>query len=147
MKESTAQVLGRLNATIPVKELLPSSVPCNGCTACCRGDIITLHPEMGDDPSQYETREVEIPGRGTVHVIIKNDDGNCVYLGRNGCTIHDRAPAICQEFDCAGLVLKAGNSGVREMLQRGVMSKEVAKRGKELLRRGYRPRKEWRRKQ
>jgi uncharacterized protein len=30
-------------------------------------------------------------------------NGDCYYLGPTGCTIHDRAPALCREFDCRTL--------------------------------------------
>lgn len=76
-------------------------VPCNGCTLCCRLDLIVLHPERGDDPARYLTEPMEHPMTGkTVHVLKHGPDGWCIYLGQNGCTIHDRAPAICREFDC-----------------------------------------------
>lgn len=132
-------------AELIAKEPVVSNVPCNGCTACCHDDVIFLHPDFGDDPSQYQTRELTI--RGETHIVLAKDPTgkHCVYLGRNGCTIHDRAPAVCREFDCAGLVKKAGSAEVRRLVKRGLMDKAVAQRGKELLRRGYRPGKQWRR--
>ena len=30
-------------------------VPCGGCNECCRGDALSLHPEAGDDETQYVT--------------------------------------------------------------------------------------------
>jgi Fe-S-cluster containining protein len=37
-------------------------------------------------------------------VLELTDDGACVYLGPDGCTIHDRAPIICRTFDCRRFV-------------------------------------------
>ena len=37
------------------------AVNCAGCTLCCRGDMIMLHPECGDDPSQFETVRARNP--------------------------------------------------------------------------------------
>jgi len=33
-------------------------------------------------------------------------DGDCVYLGEAGCTIHDHAPALCRAADCRALALR-----------------------------------------
>lgn len=83
-----------------------ANVPCNGCTACCQRDLLILHPEMGDDPSQYETMEVVNPITNEAALALQHgDDGSCIYLGENGCTIHSRAPAICREFDCRAFYL------------------------------------------
>lgn len=75
-------------------------VPCNGCTACCRNEIVVLVAADGD-PADWECDEVRDPITGeTHHHLKKREDGACVYLGENGCTIHERAPLICRSFDC-----------------------------------------------
>lgn len=93
------------------------SVPCNGCTACCRGEAIELHPEMGDDVASYDTMVVEIGAPGIpsrkATVLRLNPDGSCVYLGEGGCTIHDRAPQICRVFDCRRFAMSLGNRAQR----------------------------------
>ena len=65
------------------------SVPCNGCRACCIGWDVKLQP--ADDWSQYEH---------TDGVLNRKPNGHCVYLGDEGCTIHDKAPEVCRRFDC-----------------------------------------------
>jgi Fe-S-cluster containining protein len=79
---------------------LRNPVPCQGCTACCRGELVVLFPEDGDDPARLE--HVELPGGelGPLLVLKHRENGDCVYLGPQGCTIHDRAPAVCRAFDC-----------------------------------------------
>jgi hypothetical protein len=79
-----------------------ATVPCDGCTACCRHhELIALHPDKGDIPALYLTERVTNPLTGqTVLAIQRNADGSCVYVGPQGCTIHDRAPVICRRFDC-----------------------------------------------
>ena len=74
-------------------------VPCNGCRLCCDGDAIRLLP--GDDPTQYQTEPHEMI-RGAL-MLAHRKNGECVYLGEWGCTIHDRAPLMCREFDCRNL--------------------------------------------
>jgi hypothetical protein len=70
-----------------------------------------MHPECGDDPSQYATDEYE--GR----LILKHkDNGDCIYLDRaKGCTIHNHRPVICRELDCRALVDAAGEKRLKAM--------------------------------
>ena len=76
-------------------------VPCNGCTACCRGgEFIVLFPEHGDDPASYEHDALRSEQGEPILVLRHRDNGDCVYLGEHGCTIHGRAPSICRHFDC-----------------------------------------------
>lgn len=35
-----------------------------------------------------------------MHMLAHKANGECVYLGKKGCTIHDRAPIVCKAFDC-----------------------------------------------
>jgi uncharacterized protein len=87
-----------------VTEVRISDVPCNGCTACCRsGEMVILQSECGDVVSRYQT-QVMYHGAIPIVVLKRKSDGSCVYLGENGCTIHDWAPAQCKAFDCRELV-------------------------------------------
>lgn len=77
-----------------------SHVPCNGCTACCRGgELVVLFEEEGDRPETFEHDAVETP-HGTLLLLRHRPNGDCVYLGEHGCTIYHRAPAVCRRFDC-----------------------------------------------
>lgn len=79
-----------------------SDVPCNGCTACCKHDDVFLRP--GEDPRDYRVERVLDATKGEMGWRLqhkaKRDGGGCIYLGDGGCTIHDRAPAVCKQFDC-----------------------------------------------
>lgn len=76
-------------------------MPCAGCRVCCINDAIILHPEMGDDVASYHTEAITHPLTGKPAVMLTHKaNGECVYLGPAGCTIHHRAPAICREYDC-----------------------------------------------
>jgi len=87
---------------------MATDVPCNGCTACCRGtddwewyllfddlDEVTrafangLAPVFRVPPFEREGRW-EMP-RG---------DNRCLYLGESGCEAYDVRPRMCKEFDC-----------------------------------------------
>lgn len=110
------------------------TVPCNGCVLCCERDTIYIHPELGDDSALYETKIM----KGKV-VLKHKSNGDCIYLTKSGCSIYERRPAICKEYSCALFVQKTPNKVLRKLVAQGVANKHVVKRGKELLRRGYRP--------
>jgi len=91
-------------------------VPCNGCVACCRNELVVLYPEHGDDLT-LEHDKVDTP-HGPLHVLKQRENGDCFYLGPQGCTIHDRAPAICKVFDCRRYFLSMPRAERRQLAQR-----------------------------
>jgi hypothetical protein len=72
-----------------------AAVPCNGCSACCRGELVMLDLTIGEDPANFLTERKETPF-GPIFALQQNPDLSCVYLGPAGCTIWDRAPAMCR---------------------------------------------------
>lgn len=71
---------------------------CNGCRACCMwGSDKSLRPKVkfNDD---YAFQRI-----GGVRYL-KAINGQCVYLGDEGCTIHDTRPDKCRKFDCRELL-------------------------------------------
>ena len=76
-------------------------VPCEGCTACCRRERVILSPEHGDVIDDYLVTPNRKGIDGPVEWMLGHQlNGDCIYLGNNGCTIHDRAPWACRQFDC-----------------------------------------------
>ena len=71
-------------------------VPCNGCTECCRfGDSLHL---------KYDSIPVD-----------KN--GDCIYLGKSGCTIWPNCPAVeLRDYDCIKLLTHYYKEQVPERL-------------------------------
>lgn len=111
-----------------------SNVPCNGCTLCCQNDLLILHPEMGDDPNAYETMRCVNPITGKPALALAHKkEGGCIYLGDNGCTIHDKAPAICREFDCRKLFLSMTRPERRRAIKAGLADKGVFEMGRARL--------------
>ncbi len=109
-------------------------VPCNGCTACCRNDLIVLHPELGDRAEDYETMVAPFPITGKPVLALKHKpEGGCIYLGEAGCTIHDRAPAICREFDCRRFYLSMTRAERRRLLHQNILDRAVLAAGKARL--------------
>lgn len=89
-----------LNRNTVEREVIESVVPCNGCNECCRWDAIWLKPHLGDNENDYET-EVYLGRKMLKH----KPNGDCIYLDRDrGCSIHDRRPVVCREFDCLNLL-------------------------------------------
>jgi Fe-S-cluster containining protein len=55
----------------------------------------------GDDVGLYGHEPVAHPITGAPAIALKRQpNGDCFYLGPTGCAIHDRAPALCRDFDC-----------------------------------------------
>ena len=67
-----------------------SPIECGTCTACCRPQTsIALTPE---ERCNYRTNKA-----GTGLLIIK---GLCSYVSAAGCTIYDKRPKACRDYDC-----------------------------------------------
>lgn len=106
------------------------NVPCNGCTLCCKGDAVRLLP--GDDPARYKLEpHPMMPGQV---MLAHKSNGDCTYLGEHGCTIHSMRPRMCREMDCRNIA-KAWRvrKQARRMAKKGVITMEVWRRGRELL--------------
>ena len=74
-------------------------VPCNGCTACCKGQRIIL--TKADRGEKYRIAPTIKGNDGKTQWMLQHKpNGDCIYLGDSGCTIHDRAPKACRDFDC-----------------------------------------------
>lgn len=109
-----------------------ASVPCNGCRLCCINDMIVLHPEEGDDPASYETERIRHPLTGEPALMLKHKpNGECIYLGASGCTIHDRAPLICRKFDCRKMYLRFSRAERKRMIRAGLLDRDKLDAGRD----------------
>ena len=109
-------------------------VPCNGCKLCCKNDAILLQPEHGDQPATYDTMPFKHPLTGEDAFVLKRKpNGECVYLDETGCTIWNRAPALCQSFDCRLNYLKYTRHMRKQLTKKGLLSKAVLDAGRERL--------------
>ena len=108
-------------------KVLVADIPCGSCTACCQNDAVFLHPEYGDPAEDYITEEYE----GRI-VLAHKENGDCIYLDRKrGCTIHDRAPAVCRELDCR-CMLTLPPDLLAKLLRTGELRPSVLKAAKRL---------------
>lgn len=87
-----------------------AEVPCGGCRACCQGgENVILYPER-DDLGSYLTEVKVYPRTGRPSIVLRHAaNGDCVYLGPDGCTIRDRRPYACRVFDCRKLAALFGD--------------------------------------
>lgn len=111
-----------------------ATVPCGSCRLCCINAAIVLHPQCGDIVETYERRATAHPLTGeTVFMLKHKPNGDCVYLGPDGCTIHDRAPAICKEFDCRRAFLKFRRHERKQLVRSGAVDQATFDAGKQRL--------------
>lgn len=85
-----------------------------------------------DDPEKYLTTPWQNPVTGQMGLALQHrENGECVYLGEKGCTIHDHAPVICKEFDCRLWYLSKPRPERRRMMHdsRSGVAGEVLKAG------------------
>jgi Fe-S-cluster containining protein len=111
---------------------LRTRVPCDGCRACCQHELVVLFPEDGDDPARFE--HIALPStHGPVLILKQKDNGDCVYLGPDGCTIYGRAPVVCRKFDCRAYFLSMPRQE-RRQIEKHVDSKiSIFKAGRQRL--------------
>lgn len=102
-----------------------ADVPCNGCTRCCHGDAIRILP--GEDAGQWRT--VPHERWPSQRMLDHKPDGDCIYLGDRGCTIHATKPRMCKEMDCRRIAMAITFTQARKL--GNVVN--VWRRGRELL--------------
>jgi Fe-S-cluster containining protein len=77
-----------------------AQVPCGTCNACCTcGYEVEVFAD--DDPSL----EAVPSSKDGARVLVRNADGSCRYLIDGKCSVYDRRPRACREFDCRVFVL------------------------------------------
>ncbi len=104
-------------------------VPCNGCTLCCQGDAVRLLAEdrgidYAAEPHPYA------PG---ATMLAHKANGECIYLGPGGCTIHDHAPSLCRSADCRSLAMKLDFEAAARLHRAGRLDIRVWDQGHRLL--------------
>jgi hypothetical protein len=110
-------------------------VPCGKCQLCCKIHFVFLNEREYD---QYEWGWCMRTGDdGKQHaigrVLNRKSNGDCVYLDEYGCTIHDRAPKVCREFDCRTLFLRSDRNGRRLAVKNGEIKRELFDKGREMV--------------
>lgn len=109
-------------------------VPCGKCTLCCSAPVL-LHPEHGDnlDALQWHEHHEYGPNGGTFAMLNKKDDGTCVYLTKAGCSIWDRAPWECRQFDCREYFSKFTQPERHKRIKAFPLNRDIFEAGKSRL--------------
>jgi len=105
-------------------------VPCNGCTRCCKGDAIRILRH--EDASQWHTEPH--PWVKDALMLAHKPNGDCLYLGPEGCTIQAHKPQQCREMDCRRLAKNITYTQARKLAKKNQLHFGVWKKGRELLR-------------
>ncbi len=105
-------------------------VPCNGCTKCCHNDAVRILPH--EDAGQWKVEPH--PWMPLAVMLAHKPNGDCVYLGDQGCTIQNDKPQQCYEMDCRAIARAVTWTQARKLAKRGAMRMGVWWRGRELLR-------------
>lgn len=95
------------------------NVPCNGCTLCCKNDLVRL---MIHEVTKYEHEPH--PFLPNSYMLAHKPNGDCHYLTENGCSIHETKPIMCRTMDCRNIAISmnhhlAAHLRLTEVWQRG----------------------------
>ena len=109
------------------------SVPCGDCHLCCK----MMTPLRPDEAGSYQTAQWFRDGLNKPPVVILDrlPNGDCFYLGPDGCTIHERAPSACRDYDCRQMFKDSDRPGRKLAIKQGRVAKEIFDRGRELIER------------
>ncbi len=80
---------------------------CNACGLCCRLFYINLTKNEYES-GKYKTileehgkiSNFKLAKEVGANLLAKKEDGSCVYLVDNKCSIHEGRPKVCGEFFC-----------------------------------------------
>jgi len=96
MKFKTFEFKGVIVST----DLQESDVPCGSCFDCCS----KLSPYLTEEEflsGKYNYTFLRVDGFDKpVIAVPKAEHGGCMYLVNNKCTIYERRPKSCRQFDC-----------------------------------------------
>jgi uncharacterized protein len=80
-----------------------TDVPCGSCVGCCVSSYhIPIRPEDAAAREVIPTKLlVAAPGQSEGHLMMGYmDDGTCPMLRAGQCSIYDRRPQTCRDYDC-----------------------------------------------
>ena len=113
-----------------------SSVPCDGCTLCCKGQKVFLFDDedatgLGAVPDivpDFPGR----PGRRALRLPL-TAAGDCAHLTDHGCAIYERRPRVCRGFDCRAHYFLPANERRKREAMFSDHDRAICRRGRELV--------------
>ena len=84
------------------------SVPCGTCRACCKA------------PWFVKLMSWEKDKHGGVDIVPKKDNGDCIYLIEEGCSLFGKPerPYVCRSFDCRNKLAEWQAKGKPELSEK-----------------------------
>ncbi len=71
-----------------------ADINCDPCLApCCKTTWVVLMPAEVDDFAHVIHPELGF-------VLLRDEDGSCVYLEGRRCGVYDRRPHVCAHYSC-----------------------------------------------
>ena len=106
-----------------------ADVPCGDCNACCHETSVFLEP---DEVDKYRcVQESDSDGQSQPR-LERNEDESCVYLDEQGaCSIYERRPKLCRNFDCRPLAFCGIQLKEKEKLSEGLEHWDMTPRSTE----------------
>jgi Fe-S-cluster containining protein len=79
-----------------------ATVPCRGCTACCRSfQFVEVGPDESDALAHIAPALLfPAPGRPGFNVLGYDERGHCPMLVDDRCSIYEHRPRACRTYDC-----------------------------------------------
>lgn len=99
------------SSKIPLTQLTTPAISCSTCAACCCQLEVLLITDTG-----VPKRFIDVDDWGG-EVMLRLDDGWCAALDRNDmrCTIYERRPLICREFETGSPECLDERAGISEI--------------------------------
>lgn len=97
----------------------PFGYACAGCNRCCHGKVIPLNPyEVARIAAHLGISTTDALARFTRDCgasLLSCDDGSCVFLAKDGCSIHSSRPLACRVYPLGRHVAKDGREAFAEV--------------------------------
>lgn len=120
-------------------------VNCGSCSACCRRELVALVD--GDNLADYpDARQLasldasiglkQVLPTATGWVIPHGNDGACIYLKEDKCSIYEKRPKMCRVFSCVKWVqrIKETTTRAERRRDRAFIDTDVWRAGQSRLR-------------
>jgi len=112
---------------------------CSQCGLCCSLFLINL-TEKEYQSGKYKTQFEEFGLVNNFHKVSKygmntlkqRENGNCIYLKRNKCSIHRIRPQACRDFLCTSTLKKFKRMIEQIEKKRTSLKKEKSKKSNKL---------------
>ncbi|HVA12233.1 MAG TPA: YkgJ family cysteine cluster protein [Stellaceae bacterium] len=107
---------------------------CRRCTRCCHNKRIQVNPyeiarlarRFGQSTSAFGAASTE---GGAGNYLNRTDSGACVFLGPEGCTVHEDRPLVCRLYPLGRHVSADGTERFSHMTPHPQTESEINDRG------------------